>query len=365
MRIMVLGSDANAHTLIKKFITERSVAQIYVPERLSCDSQKIQIITTDCKSIEALINFAKENKIVYTVILDEYLLQQDASRKFSLADLLVFSPDSDSFKVCHSKSTIKKLAYKLKIPTPKFGVFEKEYQAIAAIRTFKFPFVIKSDEGDFYEVCETYSQAKKVIQDLFFHDYKKVVLEQFIEGEYFSFYIVSDGYDVIPFGAVYSYRDTVDNKDVVNLFPYSKISNNIEAKIAQNFIFPIIDEFNANENVFLGILGLDLLLTKKKQLYLLGLHNFFKDLDAQSVINAADMELSQLFLAAAMFSLRDRFDYINIKDRYFSSFNINKNREVEEDEDLILEDFDNERIACVSSSTINNLTDKITELYEV
>ena len=223
MKIMILGNNINIATLIKKLGSENSVSRVFISMKNNFNNEKIVEIPKELQDIDGLINFAKENKIVYTVILDEELLANDASRKFAMEDLLVFSPDSDSFKVCQSKSTIKKLAYKLKIMTPKFGVYDKEYQAIAAIRDFKFPFVVKSDEGDFYEICETYSQAKEVIQNLFFQDFKKVVLEQYIEGEYFSFYVISDGYDVIPFGAVYSYINPKDIDDVVTIFPYNSL----------------------------------------------------------------------------------------------------------------------------------------------
>lgn len=363
MKIMVLGSGPNVSTLIKKLISEKPVSLIYTRMYKKFKSDKIFDIEADISDVASLIKFAKEKDVTYTIILDDELLKQDASRKFAMSDLLVFSPDSDSFKVCNSMSVIKKLAYKLKIPTPKFGVFDKEYQAISAIRDFKFPVVVKSDEGNFYEICETYTQAKKVIQDLFFHDFKKIILEQFIEGEYFSFYVISDGYDVIPFGAVYSYVNHTDTNDVVNIFPYNKIDNEIETKIARDFIFPIIDEFNSNENVFLGILGLDLIITKNRKLYLIGINNFFKKYDAQSVINATNMNLSELFLAAAMFALRDKFEFVNLKNCYYSSFPLGKNKIC--DDVCLLEKGENTDIACVSSSTINGLTDKITELYEV
>ena len=361
MKIMILGNNSNVSTLIKKLACENSVSKLYVTMQKKYDSDKVVLISDEIQDVDEFINFAKENEVTYTIILDEELLALDASRKFAMAELLVFSSDSDSFRVCNSKSIVKKLAYKLKIPTPKFGVYDKEYQAIAAIRDFRFPFVVKADEGDFYEICETYSQAKKVIQNLFFHDFKKVVIEQYVEGEYFSFYVVSDGYDVIPFGAVYSYVNPNDINDVVTVFPYNKIDNEIETQIAREFIFPIIDEFNLNENVFLGVFGLDLIITKEKKLYLIGLNNFFKKYDAQTVLNAVDMELSKVFLAASMFSLREKYDFISFKDRFFSSFKI-KNTKV--DDDLVCEDCKDDKIVCVSAPTINMLNERITELYE-
>ena len=362
MRIMILGNDFNVASLIKKLAGENSVSLVYTTMKENFHSQKVMKVPEEIKTIDEFINFAKESKIVYTIVLDDELLKDDISRKFALSDLLVFSPDSDSYRACSSKSTIKKLAYKLKIPTPKFGVYEKESQAIAAIRDFKFPFVVKTDNGDFYEICETYSQAKNVIQNLFFHDFKKVVLEQHIEGEYFSFYVISDGYDVIPFGAVYSYVNPGNIDDVVTIFPYSKIEESIEAKIAQDFIFPIIDEFNSNENVFLGILGLDLIITKDKKLYLIGINNFFKKYDAQVIINAVDMELSELFLAASMFALRDKFDSINLKESFFSSFSADEEKCPPGDE-YIIEKSKNSTIICVSATTMNTLTKRIIDVY--
>lgn len=365
MKIMVLGKDFNVYTLINKLVKEKSVSTLYTNILKKSENEKFEPIDVDERSIESLIKFAKEKRVLYTIILDKDLLLSDVSRKFASENLLVFSPDAESFRICNSQSIIKKLSYKLKILTPKFGVFDKEYQAISAIRDFKFPFFVKSDNGDFCELCYTYSQAKKVIQNLFYHDFKKVIIEQYIEGEYFSFYVVSDGYDVIPFGAAHSFVDQNDMQDVVSIFPYNKIDGELEYHIANDFIFPLIDELNSNENVFLGVLGLDLILAKDRKLYLVGLSNFFKKFDAQSIINAIDMELSQLFFAAAMFYLRDKFENIIFKKEYFSSFELKGDKIPTYNDEIIIEKYKNSKIASVFSSTINSLTEKITDLYEV
>ena len=100
MRIMILGNDANVLTLIKKIASENSVSLVYTTMNENFQSDKISKIPEEIKTIEEFINFAKENKVVYTIILDDELLKDDVSRKFAMADLLVFSPDSESYRVC-------------------------------------------------------------------------------------------------------------------------------------------------------------------------------------------------------------------------------------------------------------------------
>ena len=107
---------------------------------------------------------------------------------------------------------------------------------------------------------------------------------------------------------------------------------------------------------------MDLIITKDNKLYLLGINNFFKKYDAQAVINAVDMEFSKLFLAASMFVLRDKFDFINLKDSYFSAFSVDEKKCPYGDE-YIIEKYKNSAIACVSATTMNTLTKRIIDVY--
>ena len=118
MRIMVLGNDANVSTLIKKLAGENSVSLVYTTMPENFHNQKVLKIPEEVKDIDEFINFAKENKIIFTIILDDEFLKYDISRKFALADLLVFSPDSESYSDQINKQT---KSYQIKLIQKKFS----------------------------------------------------------------------------------------------------------------------------------------------------------------------------------------------------------------------------------------------------
>ena len=74
------------------------------------------------------------------------------------------------------------------------------------------------------------------------------------------------------------------------------------------------------------------------------------------------MEFSKLFLAASMFVLREKFDYINLKDSYFSTFSVDEKKCPYGDE-CVIEKYKDSTIACVSATTMNTLTKRITDIY--
>ena len=119
----------------------------------------------------------------------------DYLKKFKIK---VFGPNKIASQLEGSKTFTKKLCEKYKIPTAKFGIFNNLENSIEFLNNSTFPMVIKADglaSGKGVYICENKKrhQAVKEIFEGKFGKAEKVLIEEFLNGEEMSFFIISDG----------------------------------------------------------------------------------------------------------------------------------------------------------------------------
>ena len=154
--------------------------------------------------------------------------------------LKIFAPSFEAAQIATSRAFSKKFLYKNHIPTTKYGVFDKEQTAIDYINKSTFPLFVKYDhlahEDSF--LCTSFNKAKNTISKVFEEVQKKVIVEDFVEGEIITFSILTDGYNVLPLPYVKEYKRVLDGnggaftKGVGAYTPFNKVSEELENKIA-------------------------------------------------------------------------------------------------------------------------------------
>ena len=93
---------------------------------------------------------------------------------------------------------MKDLCKKNNIPTAKFGVFEDFNSAVNFVMENDIPIVVKADglaAGKGVTICKSIEEAKEKIKEILEGKYKsskKVVLEEFLEGEELSYFSIVD-----------------------------------------------------------------------------------------------------------------------------------------------------------------------------
>ena len=104
-----------------------------------------------------------------------------------------------------SKIFTKKICQKYKIPTAKFGIFENIKDAKNYLEKSNYPIVIKADglaSGKGVYISKNKDEAFKAIDEIFngkFGEAKNVLIEEFLNGEEMSFFIITDGNHVENF----------------------------------------------------------------------------------------------------------------------------------------------------------------------
>ncbi|MBO6087201.1 hypothetical protein J6P92_02510 [bacterium] len=320
-KVLVIGSSAKEYALVQKLQTY-GCEVIVAPGNIRIkDIAECVDIRED--STKELLEYVLENAADLTIASSDLAIKSDIATLFQSNEQMIFAPSADSAEITISRSSAKKFLYRLRIPTPKFGVFDKIQPAIDYLKKAQMPQVIRSDEafkGQDRLVCTTFSAAKTFVEDLFASDTKKIVSEDYVYGHEFTFYTVTDGYHAIPLVSVANYK-FMENGDggvltsgVGAYAPDYKISNDIEDYLMKNVVNKVLQALESKGTPYLGILGIDCVLKDDGQVVVLDFKSFLQDHDAKVVLNLIDENLPALFEACSVGSFADDYESVKISE---------------------------------------------------
>lgn len=320
-KVLIIGTSANAYSLAKKF-TGYGCKLFVAPGNLAI-SEFAQCIDIREDNIQELLEFAVSEEIDLTVVVSDIAIKNNIAELFQINGQLIFAPTAQSSNFVLSKSIAKKFLYKLRIPTPRFAIFDKLPLAVDYLKTAQMPQVIKTDEtrnSNDRLVCTTFSSAKTFVEDLFAKDEKKVVLEDYVYGHEFSLYIITDGYHAIPLVNVANYKFMEDGdggiltSGIGAFTPDYKISYDLQDYLMSNVVNVVLEELQQRGTPYLGILGINCVLDENGQFVVLDFKPFLSDHDSDAVLNLIEENLFTLFQACAIGSFADDYDSIKISD---------------------------------------------------
>lgn len=326
-KVLIVGASAVEYSLAKKLSQTQGVGEVFVAPGYDAMEEFCKTIDIRESNSAELLEFVLENGIDLTIASSEIAIKNDIAALFQQNSQMIFAPNQASANICLSKSAGKKFMYKNRITCPKFGIFDKPNLAIDYAKNSNLPIVIKTDEHQEkgVMVCSSFSIAKQFIEELFETGEKKVIIEDFIYGHEFSFYVITDGYHALPLGSVANYKFELDGNGGLitsgmgSYTPDYKITRQIERKILQQIIYPTLNTLNRMHTPYTGILGVDFILKDNEQLFAMEFNSFIKSPDAQDIFALLDENLYDLFAACAIGSFAD--DYVNlaIKDECAAS----------------------------------------------
>lgn len=316
MNILIVGSDANAYSIAKEMSKNENVDLVFVAsgnEKIAKFAQCTDISEND---IEELLDFSIANEISLTIVTSISAIQNNIGELFADARRMIFAPTADAAMISLYKSSAKKMMYRLKIPTIKFGIFEKENQAIEYASTFRKALVIKNDThilGERPTFAATFSKAKSAIERCFTFPENKVIIEDYIDAKEVSMYFITDGYTALPIGTCasdeknFAYPESVYSPDYY-------ISNELELKILNEAIYPVIDDIASRYSPYCGIIGVDLFVDGENY-NVIEYNPFFKQMHLQSILPLIKEDLYDLFLSSASGSLSDEYKFIDFYNK--------------------------------------------------
>ena len=333
-KILIIGNGAKEYALAKKLAEKH---EIFITPASDALKEFAQCLDIREDSSKELLEFAVENGIDLTIPISSVALKSDIVSLFNENNQAIFAPCKEAANLIFDKALAKKVLYKLRIPTPKFGIFEKQNMVLDYIKNLKNPFVLKTNDSNSAAVFTSYQSAKKFVEASFIEKGKKIIIEDYIYGTPFSFYTITDGYKALPVGSSITYKHSLEGdggqltSGMGSCAPNYKLSLEQVYYLMDNVIYPALDYFEIEGNPYLGILGVNGILTDDGRIFVLGWHSFMQDCDAASILEVLDEDLLSLFEACVIGSFSDEFDSICYKNLYASSLVLTcKNKENKE-----------------------------------
>ena len=247
-KILIVGSSAKEHALASVFAKYDFIEKIYAAPGNDVMGEFCERVDIRPENTSELLNFVLENAVDMTICSDESAVKADLVSLFQANGQLIFGPSAASAFPAISKSAGKKLFYRLRIPTPKFGIFEKQQPAIEYLKKSEFPVVIRTDEsteGADRQVCNNIQTASVFVEDLFVSGAQKILLEDFVYGHEFIMYVITDGYHFLPLTTFANYKFMSDGNGGIltpgmgGYCPDYKLSYEIQNRILYEVVEPV------------------------------------------------------------------------------------------------------------------------------
>lgn len=320
-KVLIVGNSAKEYALVKKF--KNYDCYIFVLSGNSAISELAECVDIREENVQEILEYVLENAIDLTIVTSEVAIKNNIAELFQTNNQLIFCPTAQSAQFTLSRSAGKRFLYKLRIPTPRFGIFDKLPLAIDYLKNAPMPQVIRADENSNSAdrlVCTTFAASKTFVEDLFNKDENKVVLEDYVYGHEFTIYVVTDGYSALHLATVANYKFAEDGdggiltSGVGAYTPDYKISSDIENSVMQNVVERVLASLQRKETPYLGVLGIDCVLTSDGSFVTLDFKPFLSDHDAEAVLNLVDENLLTLFEACAVGSFADDYEKIDVSD---------------------------------------------------
>ena len=320
MIIGIIGSGGREHAICAKILESKKVKKVYCfPGNAGTNSIATNVeIKVD--EFEKIKDFAIDNKIDFLVVGPEKPLVDGIVDFFQKQNIKIFGPEKIASQLEGSKIFTKKICEKYKIPTAKFGVFEKLKQAELFLKTSKFPLVVKADglaAGKGVYICENIKSAKIALEEIFngkFGKAENILIEEFLVGEEMSYFVVSDGTTFKRFQTAQDHKRVLENdkgKNTGGMGAYSPsrlISKDLDEKIINKIIKPTIKGLNELGSKFKGFLYAGLMIVENEP-YLIEYNVRMGDPECQTILPKLKTDLVDIFVAC----VEEKLSTINIE----------------------------------------------------
>jgi phosphoribosylamine--glycine ligase len=212
MNIGLIGSGGREHALCKKLYESKQVKRIICFPGNAGTSQLATNIEVNILDFKKILQLVKKYKIDMVMVGPEEPLVKGIVDFLRKNKVKVFGPNKYAAKLEGSKAFMKKICVQNKIPTAKFKVCKQNIHVKKFLNNCPLPIVVKADglaAGKGVTICKTRKQVMKKTNEIFkgkFNSSKKVVLEEFLEGEEASYFIIADNNNFKFFGTAQDHK---------------------------------------------------------------------------------------------------------------------------------------------------------------
>ena len=273
MNILILGSGGREHALAWAVLQNPKCDKLIVAPGNAGIDQIADCASFDIEDGSAVVSFAEANAIDFVIVGPEAPLAAGIADRLREAGILVFGPSAAAARLEASQSFTKEICDAANAPTAAYGHFTDAQAARDYIRQQGAPIVVKADglaAGKGVIVAMDEQTALDAIDDMFGGAFggagAEVVIEEFMEGEEASFFILCDGKTALPIGTAQDHKrvgegDTGPNTGGMGAYsPAPVLTDEIAQKALDQIVQPTIDEMARRGTPYQGVLYVGLMI---------------------------------------------------------------------------------------------------------
>ena len=203
MNVLLLGSGGREHALAYAIAKSPLLLKLYAAPGNPGIGLIASLVDLDISNHSDVTAFCKAHNIDFVVVGPEGPLVAGLVDDLTAAGVAAFGPSKFAAQLEGSKGFTKDLCAKYNIPTAVYLRCTNQASALAYLKTTGVPIVIKADglaAGKGVTVAMTMDEAIAAVTDIFDGRFGggECVIEEFLEGEEASFFVLSDGEHVLP-----------------------------------------------------------------------------------------------------------------------------------------------------------------------
>lgn len=312
MKVLVVGSGAREHALVKSLLADPAVDQVVCAPGNAGIALDCPTIAVDVADAVAVADLAERLDPDLVVIGPELPLVNGAADAVRARGLRCFGPSAAAARLEGSKAFAKEVMTAAGVPTAQAVTCSDPDQVAAALDRFGPPYVVKDDglaggKGVVVTVdrAEALSHARQCLGRG-----ARLVVEEFLDGPEVSLFVVTDGTSSVPLLTAQDHKRVGDGDSGPNTggmgayTPLEWAPIDLVEQIMAQVADPTIHEMARRGTPFAGVLYCGLALTSRG-LRVVEFNARFGDPEIQAVLRLLDSPISELLAAAADGTLAD------------------------------------------------------------
>ena len=309
MKVLLIGSGGREHALAWKLAQSPQLSTLYCAPGNPGMARLGQCVPLDAARHDQVIRFCRDTGVDFVVVGPEAPLVAGLVDDLAAAGIPAFGPSKFAAQLEGSKGFTKDICAKYHIPTAAYGRFRDHASALAHLKARGAPIVIKADglaAGKGVTVAMTMAEAETALAEIFAGRFggAECVIEEFLEGEEASFFVLSDGEAVLPLATAQDHKrvgdgDVGPNTGGMGAYsPAPVMTEALCAEALERIVKPTVQALKDMGHPYRGVLYAGLILTREGP-KLIEYNARFGDPETQVLMMRLESDVLPLLMASA------------------------------------------------------------------
>ena len=273
MNILILGGGGREHALAWAVLQNPKCDKLIVAPGNAGIAGIAECADLDTLDGDAVAVFCEDNSIDFIIVGPEAPLAAGVADHLRKGGFLVFGPSREAARLEASKAFTKEICDASGAPTAGYARFTEAGPAKDHVRAQGAPIVVKADglaAGKGVIVAMTEDEALAAVDDMFGGEFgaagAEVVIEEFMEGEEASFFVLCDGTDALPIGTAQDHKRAHDGDRGPNTggmgaySPAPVLTQALQDQVMERIVRPTLAEMAKRAMPYEGVLYVGLMI---------------------------------------------------------------------------------------------------------